>query len=55
MKIFIGIIDLEVYKQLWVYRKLKKLDKTILKKMNQGKIYYELLSKYSNLIRASTY
>ncbi len=29
---------------------IKKLDKTILKKMNQGKIYYELLSKYSNLI-----
>tara|TARA_X000000950_G_scaffold180425_1_gene218839 strand:+ start:2250 stop:3383 length:1134 start_codon:yes stop_codon:yes gene_type:complete len=29
---------------------IKKLDKTILKKMNQGKVYYELLSKYSNLI-----
>jgi len=30
---------------------IKKLDKTILKKMNQGKVYYELLNKYSDLIQ----
>ena len=29
---------------------IKKIDKTIKKKMNQGKIYHELLSKYTNLI-----
>lgn len=30
---------------------IKKLDKTILKKINQGKEYYKLLSKYNDLIQ----